>query len=290
MTLVVAHADQDICFMVGDTLLSHESFELKGNLGPVNGEFHSLKVLILSGDLAVGFAGNFDAAYSAIKELKLARSQHPSLAPADWLLSQNISDADFLVLINSDAKRLLVVQGGNIREANDAHIGSPEEWQRFCELKGSYNGPERRSVATSDGSEYLENVTDGEKEFDVVSDAMEALSRDTVGRKQPAVGAISGCIVRVVDARISKSLEYMQSVETSNFPWEPKGGYTLLASNEPERGIGIYFRAGERGFILQTCGEAPCVASYAKNLQAFIQEANDRFDMKLVGGTWNDLQ
>ncbi|MDT9702618.1 hypothetical protein, partial [Streptomyces sp. P17] len=62
MTLVVAHAEPDICFMVGDTLLSHEHFTLKGDIGPVNGEFHSLKIQIVTGELAIGFAGNFDTA------------------------------------------------------------------------------------------------------------------------------------------------------------------------------------------------------------------------------------
>jgi len=51
LTLVVAYCADDICFMVGDTLVTHAHFELKGDLGPVNGEFHSLKIQILSGSL-----------------------------------------------------------------------------------------------------------------------------------------------------------------------------------------------------------------------------------------------
>lgn len=77
MTLVVAHASPDICFMVGDTLLSHAHFQLKGDIGPVNGEFHSLKIQILSGELAVAFAGNFDAAYSAVSTLKAGIFERP---------------------------------------------------------------------------------------------------------------------------------------------------------------------------------------------------------------------
>lgn len=44
MTLVIAHASEDIGFMVADTLLNHEHFELKGDIGPVDGEFHCLKI------------------------------------------------------------------------------------------------------------------------------------------------------------------------------------------------------------------------------------------------------
>jgi hypothetical protein len=96
MTLVVAYAGADICFMVGDTLLSHEHFALKGDLGPVNGEFHSLKIQILTGELAIGFAGNFDVAYSAVAALKLALSVDPTLDPTEWLASRSITDAIFL--------------------------------------------------------------------------------------------------------------------------------------------------------------------------------------------------
>jgi hypothetical protein len=49
MTLVVGYADCDIGFMVGDTLLSHQDFRLPDDVGPVNGEFHSLKIQILNG-------------------------------------------------------------------------------------------------------------------------------------------------------------------------------------------------------------------------------------------------
>lgn len=269
MTLVVAHAEPDICFMVGDTLLSHEHFALKGDIGPVNGEFHSLKIQILTGDLAIGFANNFDAAYSAIAALKLALSDDPTLDPAKWLAAKNITDSDFLVLKNGK-KELWVIENGKVRQATNAHIGDSNEWNRLLQLKREYKGAPGR--------------TSGEKEFSVVSDAMEALCWDCVGRKEPTVGAISGCVVRVVDARISGQLEYLQTVEASHFPWEPPGGFTILASNEPERGIGIYFRVGRRGFILPVVGQSPCVASAAPTLSAFIEEARRKFGMRLTGG------
>jgi hypothetical protein len=71
-------------------------FALKGDLGPVNGEFHSLKIQILTGELAIGFAGNFDVAYSAVAALKLALSVDPTLDPTEWLASRSITDAIFL--------------------------------------------------------------------------------------------------------------------------------------------------------------------------------------------------
>jgi hypothetical protein len=117
MTLVVAYAGADICFMVGDTLLSHEHFALKGDLGPVNGEFHSLKIQILTGELAIGFAGNFDVAYSAVAALKFALSVDPTLDPTEWIASRSITDADFLVLKNGVRKELFVIESANVRQA-----------------------------------------------------------------------------------------------------------------------------------------------------------------------------
>ena len=43
MTLIVAMANVDIGFMIGETLLT-PLLEVKGNpIGPVNGEFHGLR-------------------------------------------------------------------------------------------------------------------------------------------------------------------------------------------------------------------------------------------------------
>ncbi len=285
MTLVIAHADEEICFMVADTLVSHEHFRLKGDIGPVNGEFHSLKIQVLSGTAAVGFAGSFDEAYGAVRTLQAALIENQSLDPVAWLVERNLRAADFLVLLNRGSKQLFHVANGSARQVTNAYIGAQEEYAKFLQLKRPYAGPSIRWLADN-GTQVAHQVTFREMEFDVVSDAMEALSRDRVGRKQPSVGAISGCVVRVVDARISKELEYMQSVEVSHFPWEPAGGYSLMAANAPQRGIGIYFRAGGRGFLMPVCGEAACVSSHAPDLASFVQEARDKFGMNLEGGTW----
>src|SRR5207253_2481647 len=132
-------------------------------------------------------------------------------------------------------------------------------------------------------AEFL--VTEGEKEFDVVARAIEALANHSAGQKFELVGAISGCVIRVVDARISKELEYMQSVTVSNFPWEPEGGYTMLASASDTRGVGIYFRAGRRAFMMPVGGDIPCAKIEAADVDAFIELGRVRFGMDLAGGT-----
>jgi hypothetical protein len=58
MTLILAVANRDIGFMVGETLLT-PLLEVKGNpIGPVNGEFHGLKIQILNGETAIAFASS----------------------------------------------------------------------------------------------------------------------------------------------------------------------------------------------------------------------------------------
>ncbi|MET4262326.1 hypothetical protein ABIC09_007304 [Bradyrhizobium sp. S3.12.5] len=289
MTLVVAHASPGICFMVGDTLLSHAHFQLEGDIGPVNGEFHSLKIQILSGELAVAFAGNFDAAYSAVTALKLEILNDPTIDSVAWLASKKLANMDFFVLKNEQKKQLFVIENGEVRQASNAHIGDGEEWTRLLQLKQAYKGAlERHTIDENGRTVRSDPISPEEQEFSVISDAMEALSRDRVGRKQPTVGAISGCVIRIVDARISRQLEYLQDAMVSHFPWEPAGGFTLLASNEPSRGVGIFFRVGRKGFIMPVGGKPPCVASTAETLPAFIEDARVRFGMKLTGGIWAD--
>jgi hypothetical protein len=286
MTLVIAHADSEIGFMVGDTLLSHEHFRLKEDIGPVNGEFHSLKIQILSGSIAVAFAGKFEEAYLAVRKLKDALSAHPDIDPVVWLAQrEGIRGCEFLVLLNRDRKKLILISDGTTSEIQTTYIGMQDEYRRYLDLRKPYGGPATRSVIDNGVNTEIP-VTDGEKEFDVVSDAMAALSCDTVGRKHATVGAISGCVIRVVDARLSGELEYLEAVEVSHFPWEPQGGFTMLAANTDNRGVGIFFRAGGRGFILPTCGKTPCIASQAPDLNTFLKEAKDNFGMTLAGGTW----
>lgn len=57
MTLVIAHASRDIGFMIADTLLS-SPVPLRGEERPVNGTSHALKIHVLSGQVAIAFAGD----------------------------------------------------------------------------------------------------------------------------------------------------------------------------------------------------------------------------------------
>jgi hypothetical protein len=288
MSLVIAHAQDNIGFMVGDTLLSHEHFQLSDDIGPVNGEFHSLKIQVLNGATAVAFAGNFQAAYRTVCDLQAALKCTPSLDPVQWIIDrQGLEHCEFLVLLNEPSKKqLFQIVGSRAQQCERAYIGDSNEYHRLSEIRRPYEGPLVRWLQNTDGSISGVPVTDGEKEFDVISNALEVLTRETVGRKRLTVGAISGCIVRVVDARISRELEYLQAIEVSHFPWEPHSGYTLLASNTDRRGVGIYFRSGHRGFVLPVCSDDICVALSEPTLDRFIAAAQDRFGMRLIGGTW----
>jgi hypothetical protein len=183
-------------------------------------------------------------------------------------------------------EKVVQLHWGDFRECQRAFIGDLSEYKRYLGYRKQYNGPATRTIANGDGSISSVEVTPGEREFDIVSDAMELTTWDNVGKKYATVGAISGAIVRVVDARISGDFEYLQTVEIAHFPWEPLSGYTLLASNEDRRGIGIYFRSGNRGFILPVCAESACVPISALTLNSFIEVARDSLAMKLEGGTW----
>lgn len=56
MTLIVGYASEEIGFLVGETLLT-PLLEVKGNpVGPVNGEFHGLKIQIIDDNTAIAFA------------------------------------------------------------------------------------------------------------------------------------------------------------------------------------------------------------------------------------------
>jgi hypothetical protein len=288
MSLVIAYARDDICFMVGDTLLSHEHFQLASDIGPVNGEFHSLKIQILSGAIAVAFAGHFQTAYQSVCDLHDALKDTPDLDPVHWIAErQGLEQCEFLILLNGLCqKQLFQIVNHKAQRCERAYIGDQNEYHRLSEIRGPYQGPQERRSQNPDGSMSEVPVTEGEKEFDIISDAMEALTRERVGRKHPTVGAISGCVIRVVDARISRELEYLQAVEVSHFPWEPRSGFTLLASNTDRRGVGVYFRSGSRGFVLPVCGDDTCVALSEPTLESFVAAAREKFGMHLVGGTW----
>ena len=288
MSLVIALARGDIGFMVGDTLLSHDHFRLGDDIGPVNGEFHTLKIQVLNGATAVAFAGHFQTAYQSICDLYAALKCTPGLDPVQWIVDrQGLEQCEFLVLLNEPCqKRLFRIVDRKAHQCERAYIGDQDEYHRFSEIRRPYDGPLVRWSQNTDGSISAIPITESENEFDIISNALEALTRESVGRKHRTVGAISGCVIRVVDARISRELEYLQAVEVSHFPWEPRSGYTLLASNTDRRGVGIYFRSGHRGFVLPVCGDETCVSLSEPTLDSFVAMARDKFGMHLIGGTW----
>jgi len=107
------------------------------------------------------------------------------------------------------------------------------------------------------------------------------------GRRGPTVGAIGGCVIRIVDARITGQLEYLQEVESSLTPWEGRSGYTMLAANAEVRGIAIYYRKGF-GFIFISGDTEYYKRMNATTLREFVSEARTRHGLELTGGAWED--
>jgi len=107
-------------------------------------------------------------------------------------------------------------------------------------------------------------------------------------RRSATVGAICGCMVRVVDARISKRLEYLQSCETSISPEEGEAGYSLLAADARDpRGIGLYFRRWQTGLLFIVCDSVHCRKERASTIHEFVALARDKYGLFLTGGMWS---
>ena len=111
---------------------------------------------------------------------------------------------------------------------------------------------------------------------------MEALVH---GRLSQSIGAIAGCIVRVVDARISRELEYLQFGEAGISPEEGQIGFSVLASNSGARGIGIYYRVGKIGFLMMVGDRELCRVEKEPTIQSFIETAKTKYGLKLTGVT-----
>jgi hypothetical protein len=93
--------------------------------------------------------------------------------------------------------------------------------------------------------------------------------------------------VTVVNAAISKNLEYMPQVEGGRSPEEGEFGYSLLCANEGKRGVGVYFRTGKVGFVLPVGDSQHCYKLRASTLQEFIASAQKNHGLMLTGGTWD---
>jgi hypothetical protein len=297
MTLVVACVTPDIGFLVADTLLSVE-FELKGHVGPVDGKFHALKIQILNGDIAVAFAGDAEASFNLIKNLQVELSADPKMDVASHLFEsykqlianapQQPPDCEFLVLrLTPEGRTLAHVTKVDVADCERAYIGHPADYRRLMELKRPHHPPKTQQVQQPDGTfRTVPLITsDGEREFAELSDAMERLTGE---RKSNAVGAIGNLVTRVVDARISGKLEYLQLGEASISPAEGGSGFSYLASNSNTRGIAIYYKSGKMGFLFVVGDSEPCRQESAETLSQFIETAKAKYGLDLSGVTWKD--
>lgn len=293
MTLVVARVTQDIGFIVADTLLSSE-YVLRGNTGPVNGMHHTLKVQILNGATAVAFTGDPAQSTKLISDLNHQLERYPNTNAPEYLFhgyaralkggAKGLEpDCEFLVLqIKPDGRKLAHITRDGIRDCERAYIGDSAAYKRLMELRRPYLPPATQHVQQSDGSFREEPlaVSEGETEFAEVSDALDALCHE---RTNESVGAISNGVTRVVDARISRELEYMQLGEVSVSLEEGSAGYSLLASNTGRRGIALYFRSGGMGFVFAVGDPEGCRKKYAETMDQFVMLAKDHFGLNLTG-------
>jgi hypothetical protein len=156
----------------------------------------------------------------------------------------------------------------------------------MTDLRRPYDPPKMQRVQQPDGTFRTVPlvVSDGAREFMEISQALEDLTGQRArGRQQSSVGAICGCVVRVLNARVSGKLEYLQSFESSIFPWEGRSGFSLLASNSDVRGIAIYYRSGKMGFLFIVGDSEYCRKEYAETLDKFVEMAGMRYGLTLTG-------
>jgi len=286
MTLVVGGVTPDIGFLVADTLLSFEKYDPPKTVE----KSHALKIQILNADTAIAFAGDVATSLNIITKLNVELRKNPNMNLCDRLFAfykQRSRDCEFLVLqLTSEGKYLAHVTNERLSYCERAYIGDGDEYKRLTELRNPYDPPKMQMVQQPDGTFCTVPLvtSDGEREFEEISRALEELTaRRAQGRDVGSVGAICGCVVRVVDARISGKLEYLQSGEASIFPWEEKSGFTLLASNSGIRGIGIYYRSGKMGFLFIVGDSEHCRKEYAETLNKFVEMAKMTYGLTLTG-------
>ena len=217
LTLVVGYASKDIGFLIADTLLTPE-FALKGDEGPVNGKFHALKIQILNPDTAIAFSGDSATAFAIINRTGVLLNSAPESDVCTLLTEAQkefgeTQDCEFLVLrIAQDGKKLAHITNAGVLHCERAYIGDPAAYRTLMELTRPPTIPQTEIIQQPDGSfisrPYASNA--GEIEFQRLSDAMELI---TNSNRRNTVGAIAGCVIRVADARRSKRLEYLQTVE-----------------------------------------------------------------------------
>ncbi|MFL9895890.1 hypothetical protein [Paraburkholderia sp. RL17-381-BIF-C] len=294
MTLVIGHATKEIGFLIADTLLS-SPVPLKGDEGPFNGVSHTLKIHILSGRLAVAFAGDPSLACDVIAELKAETEANQDFDVPQRLFEKyrqrateilEAKRSDFLILrLLDDGPRLdKVTLEDGVRNAERAYIGDAEGYRQLTGLLGAYAGPKIRMVQQPNGSFITEpfEPMDGEQWFAIATEALEALCHK---KSVQTVGAVTDAITRVVNARISGELEYLQAVYVGRSIEEGLTGYTLLAANTGTRATAIYFYAGKVGFVFLPGDPAGCRRLVADSDVQFIDAARQQYGIELTGPT-----
>jgi hypothetical protein len=196
-------------------------------------------------------------------------------------------DYEFLVLkLTSNGKKLVHVTKDGLSYCERKYIGDAAEYKKMTGLREPYVAPKEQMVQQTNGT-FLTvplEVSSGEAEFAEIDAAMEEL---TNSNQKGAVGAICGGITRVVDARRSGKLEYLQSGESSATPAEGHSGYSFLASNSDARGIGIYYRSGKMGFVFRVGDSEPCRKERAETVMDFIKITKEKYGMDLEGVTFD---
>lgn len=296
MTYIVARASPEIGFMISDTLITLP-FTIKGQHGPINGQYHALKVQILDGDTAIGFSTSNDADFcvSIIIATQNALANDATLDVPNKIFEEYrgqaqgknpYPDCEFLVLkLTSDGRQLFHVTDREVRSCKRAYIGDQTAHTRASQLRTRYEPSKTQFVQQADGSlkELPLTVSEAEIDYMEVRDSIDALVSE---RRTEGVGAIGGLATVVVDARISKKLEYMQAVERGRSPEEGVAGYSLLAANEGRRGVALYYDGGSFGYILPVGDSNYCYREEARTLDQFVIRARERYGLVLTGGTW----
>jgi hypothetical protein len=196
-------------------------------------------------------------------------------------------DCEFLALkLTSQGKKLAHVTKDGVKYCERAYIGDAAEYKKMTDLRESYKAPKEQQVQQPDGT-FLTvplEVSSGEAEFEEVAAAMEKLTNK---RQSDTVGAICGGVTRVVDAKRSGTLEYLQIGESSVTPEEGNSGYSFLASNSDTRGVGVYYQSGKLGFVFKVGDSEPCRREQAETVTDFIKIAKEKYGMNLEGVTFN---
>jgi hypothetical protein len=233
------------------------------------------KIHILNDKTAIAFSGVVRTALNIISQLydELANSPDLDVPNRVLELSQQASDdCDFLILqLTATGKRLAKISRNNLSYCERAYIGDANEYAQMIKLKNAL-------PIIPDPTLSQEEI-----EFDEVSNAMEQLVQQ---RKSQSVGAICNCIIRIVDARISGALEYLQLGSSTISPEEGLGGFSFLASNVNVRGMGVYYRVGKLGFLFIVGDSQNCRKIYTETLNEFIQIAKTNYGLNLTGVTW----